>query len=144
MNWPYREIWLVDFEFVAVPGERPNPVCLVALELRTGRMVRQWRDEFGRTPPYAIDPEALFLAYFSSAELGCHLAIGWSLPARVVDCYVEFRNHTNGLSPSNGAGLLGALAYFGLDGMDAVEKHEMRELVLRGGPWSTEERVGDS
>ena len=134
MNWPYREIWLVDFEFVAVPGERPIPVCLVALELRTGRLVRQWRDEFGRTPPYAIDPEALFLAYFSSAELGCHLAIGWPLPARVIDFYVEFRNHTNGLSPSNGTGLLGALAYFGLDGMDAVEKDRDARINPEGRP----------
>ena len=56
MNWPYREIWLVDFEFIALPGERPSPVCLCALELRTGRLVRQWRDEFGRTPPYSITP----------------------------------------------------------------------------------------
>src|SRR4051812_43954681 len=33
----YDEVWGVDFEFVARPGERPDPVCLVARELRTGR-----------------------------------------------------------------------------------------------------------
>ena len=37
---PYREIVLVDFEFVAQPGERPEPVCLVAKLLRSGRTIR--------------------------------------------------------------------------------------------------------
>jgi DNA polymerase-1 len=40
-----------------------------------------------------------------------------------------------------GNGLLGALAYFGLGGMDAVEKEEMRNLAIRGGPWSPEEKI---
>ena len=43
----FREIWAADFEFIADPGGRPIPVCLVARELRTGRLVRQWRSEFG-------------------------------------------------------------------------------------------------
>ena len=141
MNWPYREIWLVDFEFVALPGERPDPVCLCALELRSGRLVRCWRDELGRAPPYSTGPDALFVAYFASAELGCHLALGWEQPARVLDLYVEFRNRTNGLPTASGSGLLGALAYFGLDGIGALEKDGMRELILRGGPWSSDERA---
>ena len=141
MNWPYREIWLVDFEFVALPGERPDPVCLCALELRSGRLVRCWRDELGRAPPYSTRPDALFVAYFASAELGCHLALGWEQPARVLDLYVEFRNRTNGLPTASGSGLLGALAYFGLDGIGALEKDGMRELILRGGPWSSDERA---
>ena len=29
----YREIWVVDFEFVAHPGERPEPVCFGSLEI---------------------------------------------------------------------------------------------------------------
>ena len=36
----YREVWLVDFEFSAPPGERPDPVCLVAREFRSGRSLR--------------------------------------------------------------------------------------------------------
>jgi DNA polymerase-1 len=139
VNWPYREIWLVDFEFVALPGERPSPVCLCALELRTGRLVRQWRDEFGLTPPYSIGPDALFVAYFASAELACHLALGWGQPARVLDLFVEFRCRTNGLLTPSGSSLVGALAYFGLDSIGAIEKKEMRDLVLRNG-WSADER----
>jgi hypothetical protein len=59
----------------------------------------------------------------------------------VLDLYVEFRNRTNGLSTPSDSSLLGALSYFGLDGIGALEKSEMRELILRGGPWSADEQV---
>jgi hypothetical protein len=39
-----------------------------------------------------------------------------------------------------GAGLVGALTYFGLDSLGSQEKDELRALVLRGGPWSIQER----
>jgi hypothetical protein len=138
----FREVWLADFEFSAPPGGRPEPVCLVARELRSGRTVRLWQDELRarREPPYPTGPDALFVAYFASAELGCHLALGWPLPERVLDLYAEFRNRANGLSPPSGFGLLGALTWHGLDAMDAVEKDSMRELALRGGPWTEAER----
>ena len=138
----YREVWLVDFEFSAPPGERPDPVCLVAREFRSNRTLRTWRDDLRgrRIPPYPIGPDTLFVAYFASAEMGCHLALGWPLPERVLDLYVEFRNQTNGLSTPNGSSLMGALLWFGLDPMMAVEKGAMRGLALRGGPWSSAER----
>ena len=33
----FAEVWAVDFEFHCPPGERPQPLCMVALELKTGR-----------------------------------------------------------------------------------------------------------
>jgi DNA polymerase I len=138
----YREVWLVDFEFSAPPGERPIPVCLVAREFRSGRTLRLWQDELRgrRMPPYPIGPDVLFVAYLASAELGRHLALGWPLPARVLDLYAEFRNAANGLSPPNGFGLLGALTYHGLDAMEAAEKKAMQAMASRGGPWTPAER----
>ena len=138
---PFKEVWLVDFEFGAPPGDIQEPVCLVAWELNSGRKMRLWRDEFGTAPPYSTGPDALFVAYYASAEIGCHLALGWPVPERVLDLYVEFRNHTNGLPTISGAGLLGALAQYGLDGIGAGEKDEMRDLILRGGPWAETERT---
>jgi hypothetical protein len=137
----YREVWCVDFEFRASAGSRPTPVCLVAREFRSGRLLRVWADELHRitTPPYAIGPDSLFVAYFASAELGCHLALGWPLPARVLDLYAEFRCKTSGLPTPCGAGLLGALAYHGLDSIDVTEKDSMRDLILRGEPYTAEE-----
>ena len=138
---PFAEIWVVDFEFGSELGENPEPVCLVAWELRSGRKVRLWRDEFGTAPPYPTGPSALFVAYYASAEIGCHLALDWPVPERVLDLFTEFRNRTNGVPTENGSGLLGALAYHGLDAIGAVEKDEMRALILRGGPWSDAERA---
>jgi DNA polymerase-1 len=135
----FREIWLVDYEFISLPGERPWPVCMVAYELKSRRFLRLWRDEFGKLPPYSVGEDSLFVAYFASAELGCHLALDWPLPANVLDLFTEFRNLTNGLPTVAGNGLLGALAHFGLDGIGATEKREMIELILRGG-WDREEK----
>ena len=56
----------------------------------------------------------LFVAYYASAEIGCHLALGWPVPERVLDLFTEFRNHTNGIPTVSGAGLLGALAHLRL------------------------------
>lgn len=136
----FREIWAADFEFSAPPGERPQVVCLVARELKTGRELRLWADQLGPLPPYAIDADALFVAFYASAELTCHLALGWQMPAAVLDLFVEFRNVTNGLTTVAGNSLVGALTAYGLDSIGASEKKEMRELILRGAPWTGEER----
>src|SRR3954447_16587661 len=138
----YREVWLADFEFSAPPGERPTPVCLVARELRSGRTLRLWQDDLRgrRAPPYSTGPDSLFVAYLASAELGCHLSLGWPLPARVLDLYAEFRNIANGLSPPNGFDLLGALSWYGLDAITGAERPSMRDLAIRGGPWTLAER----
>jgi DNA polymerase-1 len=137
---PFREIWAVDFEFDAKPGENPEPICLVALELRSGRQVRLWQDEFSPIPPYPTGPDTLFVAYYASAEIGCHLALGWPVPERILDLFTEFRNLANGLTTPSGFGLIGALVYHGLDAIGTGEKDEMRELALRGGPWTAQER----
>src|SRR5690606_15098888 len=87
------------------------------------------------------DNQALFVAYFAPAEMGCHLALRWGLPAYVLDLYAEFRVATNGRPLPAGEGLLGALSYFGLDGMQASRKDDMRSRILRGTPYSAEERI---
>ena len=137
----FREVVAVDFEFGVTAGNRPDPVCLVAHELRSGRRLRIWQDQFGSAPPYATGPDVLFVAYYASAELGCYRVLGWPMPERILDLFTEFRARTNGLDTPGGKGLLGALAYFGLDAIGASEKTEMRELVLRGGPWSEMDRT---
>ena len=138
---PYREIWAVDFEYGSKAGDRPDPVCLCAWELRSGTRIRLWRDAMGPAPPYPTDAGALFVAYFASAEFGCHRVLGWPMPARILDLFTEFRCSTNGLATVAGNSLLGALAAHGLDSMGSTEKSDMRALILRGGPWSSDERA---
>ena len=61
---------------------------------------------------------------------------------RVLDPFTEFRNLTNGWPTVAGNSLLGALAHYGLDGIEVDEKDEMRQRVLRGGPWLPGEPQG--
>lgn len=138
----FSEIWCVDFEFHAPEGENPRPICLVAIEYRSGRVVRLWEEDLARSPgpPFGTGPDSLVVAYYASAEMGCFLALGWPLPTFVLDLYPEFRCWTNGTVLQCGSGLLGAATYFGIDAMAAVEKESMRDLAMRGGPWTKEER----
>ncbi|GAB6057279.1 DNA polymerase [Desulfonatronum parangueonense] len=138
----FQQTWLVDFEFRAQSGERQEPICMVALEMRSGRLIRLWEGELrqlGR-PPFLVDKNILYVAYYASAELQCHLSLGWPLPVNILDLFTEFRCMTNGLPVPCGAGLLGALSYHGLPAIEGLEKDAMRELALRGGPWTGEER----
>jgi len=139
---PYRAIIAVDFEFEfgGNAGNHSRPVCMVAKELRTGKTWRIWRGEFGTSPPFSTGPETLIVAYMASAELGCFRTLGWPMPARILDLYVEFKCHVNGKRPLLGVGLVGALGHFGLDTISGNEKTEMRDLILGGGPWSARER----
>ena len=136
----------MDFEFHpdSTPGGKQVPVCMVAKELRSGRLLRYWKDvlQTMREPPFEIGQSSLYVAYLASAELHCHLALGWPLPANVFDCFVEFRTLTNGRPTPRGWGLLGALTWFGLDAIPVEEKTQWRELILTGGPWSPQERRG--
>lgn len=137
----YREIVVADFEFRAAPGERPEPVCMVAREMNSGRTIRLWGEELTSTPcPYSTAADTLFVAYYASAEMGCHRALGWPMPKNVLDLYAEFRVQTNGRKLPHGRGLLGALMFYGESGIDALEKDAMRELILRGGGYTADEK----
>src|SRR5262249_40765222 len=115
---------------MAPPGGRPSPLCCVAREVRTGELRRLWvADGSPGSPPYGIGLDILLIAYYSSAEWGCHLALGWPLPARVLDLFAEYRCLTSGWPVPCGNSLLGALAYFGLDGIAAADKEGMRQLA---------------
>ncbi|MDB5340536.1 MAG: polA 2 [Planctomycetaceae bacterium] len=139
----FSEIWLVDFEFHQPDGECPTPICMVAYEVRSGRLLRIWADELATMsgPPFSVGPDALFVAYLASAELSCWLALDWPLPTRVLDLYVEFRRLTNGRTSVCGNGLLGALAWFGCNALTSQEKDSLRQLAIRGGPFTEQERL---
>jgi DNA polymerase-1 len=59
----------------------------------------------------------------------------------VPDLFFEFRALTNGLLTPSGWGLLGALFYHGLPAMAGGEKEAMRDLAIRGGPFTDAERA---
>jgi hypothetical protein len=139
-------VFLIDFEFRPENGREgntPEPVCLVVRDFLSGVTSRYWKDDIHSrsSAPFSVGRDALCVAYFSSAEMDCFLKLGWQLPENVLDLYVEFRCLTNGTTPQNGANLLGALLYFGLPTISAQHKDAMRDLTLRGGPWSGQEQL---
>jgi hypothetical protein len=102
----------------------------------------------GDSPPYDISKNSLFIAFASDAEVHCHLRLGWKLPTNVLDLRPEFLRAIN-TTPRTArdknqkwGSLLHAMTYYGLDGIDAVEKKQWRELILRGGPYTAEEDRG--
>jgi DNA polymerase-1 len=140
---PFAEIWMADFEFVVGSGERPRPVCMVAEEYWSGRQIRLWEHELAAldAAPFNTGPNAAFVAYFASAELGCFRALGWPLPTNTLDLFCEHRVLTNGTRLPHGNGLIGAARRYCIDTIGTVEKETMRELIMAGGPWSQAERA---
>lgn len=137
---PYDEIWLHDFEYVPLPGEHPQIVCLVAHELRSGRTLSLWHVELGEQPPYRTDGGVLFVNFVANAECACHLALGWPLPKNILDLSPAFRNLINGRYSPEGKGLIGALRYYGFPNIGQKQKDAMRDRIMRGWPFTPEER----
>ena len=136
----FDEVWLHDFEFSSQPDLRPDVVCLAAIELRSGRTLRLWRDQLTDTPPYRTDDRVLFVNFIANAELTCHLALGWPVPRHVLDLSPAFRNIVSGRHTPEGKGLLGALAYYGFTNLDQKRKDAMRKRIMQGWPFTAEEQ----
>jgi DNA polymerase I len=142
----FVEVVLLDTEFVANDGDRVLPVCLVAHELRSGRRHRMFFGDphvtYENTLPAGSD--VLYVAYSAQAEWSVFLSLGWQLPEHVLDLFAEFRCATNGLTKADGnpveSSMIAALMHYGLDSMTVVEKQSMRDLILRGHPYSLEEQ----
>ena len=139
-------IFLMDFEFYPERGHEGNlpvPVCMVVREWPSGRTSRYWQGQLQqmRTAPFPVNKNALWVAYYASAELDCFDVLGWTHPVNVLDLFVEFRWLTNGLRLLHGNSLLGALLYFGLPTIAGEQKDAMRDLVLKGGPWDPQQQL---
>ncbi len=146
----WREVWVVDTEY-----QRPNgePVvqthCLVGLELRTGRVVRLWRDELA-TCPFSLGEGSLFVVYSADAEMSFFSACGWPFPHDLIDLMAEFRWLMSGLprpSQTSDGGkrikrdsMYDALFTFGVRDLNQDHKDAMRDIAIRGAPFSAQER----
>ena len=67
--------------------------------LRLIKILRQF--DFGTGLPKASIQhwkDTLYVAYYASAEMGCHLTLNWPLPENLLDLF-EFRVHMNRLRP---------------------------------------------
>jgi DNA polymerase-1 len=130
----FNSVWVIDTEFRSPSGERNEPVCLCALELRTGRRLELFFDQPHDNPfDYA---DSLFVCYNAAAEWETFITLGWGLPTNIVDLYFEYLNRINGVWFGNiclrktGSGLADAMDEYGLDGMSHEKKDEARDYIL--------------
>jgi hypothetical protein len=69
------------------------------------------------------------------------LSLGWPLPQNILDLSPEFKCQVNGRGiPRKNQGLIGALQYFGLSSIPPKRKDAMRERIMRGWPFTIDER----
>jgi len=137
----FKEIWVVDFEFYGGAGNPPIPVCYCAYEIYSKKSIKHWLlDSKNLNPQYSTKDNAVFIAYFASAEMGCHIALNWDHPRYIVDLFAEFRNNTNGKDIPSGRNLLGACINYGVGGGDATLKDSMRDRILQGPPFIESEK----
>jgi hypothetical protein len=145
-NLGIRDVIVLDAEYVARAGEPVIPVCLCAKSLITGCEWRIFAESGVQQPcPLPIDPDILYVSFSAPAEWSYFLASGWELPTTILDLYAEEMLLTNTQKDERSKRyvptLLLTLAKYGLDAMTAAEKEEMRDLILRGHPFSGDERA---
>lgn len=130
----FPSIWIVVFAAKTLPGERTSPVALAATNAATGMLVEVGMPKLltVRRPPYPTGPQALLVTIDAPIVVGCHLALGWRLPERILDLTVEHRCSTNGEINAIG-GLSGALVHYGLSasaGLVSCSSPQQMRLLL--------------
>ena len=128
-------------------GDLSTPLCNSAVELRTNTLY-QWRQGRPYPPELAqLGPDDLYVSYLLTAEYSQRRAHGLGRPPNAIDAYVEFRRLVNdarvksGDRPKGFYSLAGALQHFNEDEIDTAHKEDTRDLIMRGPPYSSDERT---
>lgn len=144
-NLGVRDVISLDCEYIPRKGQPVTPVSVCAKSLVSGQEWRLFVEPGTRQAcPLPMDPDIVYLAFSAPAEWSFFLAMGWELPPTVIDLYAEEMLLTCTQKNEKGKRyvptLLHTLTKCGLDAMLAVEKEAMRDLILRGHPFTAEER----
>ncbi len=164
-----KNIWVCDSEFHSQlksetglydkDGTRQVPVCFVFWNPITSEEIRQFYKPGEPYPKCHVSTgtDSLFVMFTAQAELMTMLVLWNAMPKRILDLDIEWRAANNEeyrlkemkneaksanrgddgeLSPM---ALLGVCAIHGITTRSQQHKDEMRDLILRGGPWTDEE-----
>jgi DNA polymerase I len=103
MSGCFTKIIVCDFEYEVADGELASPLCMVvhvlSENLQHVQTIKQWRGEFGSSPPFDTGPDTLFVAYSAWAELTCFMTLGWKFPEYVFDLHTAYLAASNVLLP---------------------------------------------
>jgi hypothetical protein len=133
-----RDLIVEDYEYIDY-GSVLWVVCGCAWSMRTGFRWRCWGDELYRLskPPWPHGDDVIFCSFNATAELSAKLALRHPLPRNILDLCVEHRYAVNGvIDKKKPRDLLAAMRTWGLSGIEAMEKTEMVDLILTGGPFN--------
>jgi DNA polymerase I len=140
----FGHIIVADFEYEVSDGDLPHPLTLVAYvldeHLRHVRTIRQWRGEFGATPPFDTGPDTLFVAYSAWAELTCFMALGWKFPVHIFDLHTAYLAASNILLPHDPdeprkkprKRLPDACRAYAIDGWETIDKESIARDIGEG------------
>jgi DNA polymerase-1 len=129
---PFEAAWMVDFEYDRRDGGLPDPLCVVARDLKSGARIERWLDAHDPGPcPYDTGAKSVFVAHGSNAEWLCHAVAKWPTPAYVLDTYAESRALLNGLAYGK-AGLLEIASRYGIPTISTAAKDAGRAIAMQG------------
>jgi DNA polymerase-1 len=136
----FKERWVIDYEFISNSGNPQIPICYVAQNIDSKEVIHRWINGTETSPEYPVNDSSLIIAYYASAEMGCHIPLKFNFPIYLLDLFAEFRCLTNGTKVPSGNSLIGACAYYGISGSDATYKDAMRDRILQGPLYSEKEK----
>ena len=140
----FDNIWVADFEFVSTSGNNPDPVvCMAAENLVSGEIKTVWLEgEVSPPSPFSFSERDLYVAFYASAEMGCHLALNWEMPPNILDLYVECRNLFNGHPTLHTTrSLINVASALRVSGTTtSAYKEDMRDRIQQGSPYTPVEK----
>ena len=133
---------VLDFEYREGPAGKLEVLCVVAEDLETGRVWKQWLGGITSPgPAFPCGADVIYVAHaVAPAEARCLLALGWEFPGGWIDTYVEEKILARGAKPEDGFGLLACCRRRGVPVIADFQKEDMRALCLRHGEHNDDER----
>jgi len=144
MSGNFHNTVVCDFEYEIADGDLPDVLCMVVYvldeNLRHVQTIRQWRGEFGATPPFDVGPDTLFVAYSAWAEMTCFQVLGWQFPEHIFDQHTAYLATSNILLPYNPdetrkkgyKGLKDACRAYDIEGWENIDKKDIAEAIGTG------------
>jgi hypothetical protein len=94
----FTHIYMLDTEFVALPGEKQQPVSVCAKGFKQAKDVRVFLGQQSECLFVGVESDStLFIGYNLAAEYKCFLSLGWPMPKHSIDLMYEFKNETCGV-----------------------------------------------
>jgi len=137
----FDDIVAMDTEYRTSGVGKPVPICLASESMVTGDKTQVWvGDEDFDRDTLSISSNTLVVTYFASAELQFLQELGVEFPENIIDLYVEFRKHVNGIDDAPHK-LVDVLEWYGLLYPELeLGKDGTRDLILGNETYTEQEK----